>query len=216
MEKHTPKFGRLDLIIGPMFSGKSSELIRRIRKYRLCSYNCALVKYDADNRYSNDLVMTHDGKRMTAINCHELYQIISVEQYDVIGIDEGQFFSDIFPFCYEYLKKGKIMIVAGLDATYLRTGFDNILALVPFANNVDKLSAICMSCGRNASFTKRISEEDEIEVVGGLDKYMAVCRDCYKIPLPPKRTPFKSSNTPTFSEVSKLNYEPPCKRQICI
>ena len=77
-----------------MFSGKTSELIRRIKRYRLCSYNCLLIKYDGDTRYSNDNVATHDGKKMTAIKCHQLYNdIFCPETFDVIGIDEAQFVS---------------------------------------------------------------------------------------------------------------------------
>lgn len=211
----TPKYGRLDLICGPMFAGKTSELARRITRYKLSSCRCLVIKYAGDVRYADDDIVTHDGKRMTAVKAHQLYNCcINPEDFDVIGIDEGQFFPDLVAFCKEQIKKKKIIIVAGLDGTYLRTGFEQILNLVPMATSVKKLSAICMSCGKKASFTKRTSSEEKIDVIGGIDKYMAVCRECYKKPNPIRRTPFKNEGPPNFSAISNINREPSCKRQI--
>ncbi|KAF6200849.1 hypothetical protein GE061_005296 [Apolygus lucorum] len=184
--------GKLHLIFGPMFSGKTSELLRRIRRYQLCNYKCLLIRYSKDVRYSDKMVVTHSGLAMNAAKTAFLENVCQfAEESEIIGIDEGQFFPDLLPFCQKQINQGKVIIVAGLDATYLRTGFDNILQLVPLAHSVEKLSAVCMSCGDKASFSKRIVDESEIEVIGGADKYMAVCRQCYKIPRPEKSSPFR-------------------------
>ncbi|KAK7930247.1 hypothetical protein WMY93_006642 [Mugilogobius chulae] len=97
----------------------------------------------------------------------------------VIGIDEGQFFPDTVPFAEEMANLGKIVIVAALDGTFQRKAFGNILSLVPLAESVVKLHAVCMQCYKEAAYTKRIGAEKEVEVIGGADKYQAVCRKCY-------------------------------------
>lgn len=97
----------------------------------------------------------------------------------MIGIDEGQFFPDLIDFCESFANSGKIVVVAALDGTYQRKAFGEIMNLVPLAENVIKLNAICMRCFKNASFTKRISDEKAVEIIGGTDKYMSVCRQCY-------------------------------------
>jgi len=100
------------------------------------------------------------------------------EEYDVIGIDEGQFFPDI-RWAELMANSGKVVLIAALDGTYQRKPFENIMNLIPLAENVTKLSAVCMNCFGEASFSKRITEEQSLEVIGGADKYMAVCRDCF-------------------------------------
>lgn len=97
----------------------------------------------------------------------------------VIGIDEGQFFPDTVEFCEEMANLGKTVIVAALDGTFQRKAFGNILNLVPLAESVVKLHAVCMQCYKEAAYTKRIGAEKELEVIGGADKYQAVCRRCY-------------------------------------
>lgn len=97
----------------------------------------------------------------------------------VIGIDEGQFFPDIVEFCEKMANTGKTVIVAALDGTFQRKAFGSILNLVPLAESVVKLNAVCMECYREASYTKRLGAEREVEVIGGADKYHSVCRACY-------------------------------------
>ena len=104
------------------------------------------------------------------------------KDYDVIGIDEGQFFPDVVDWCEEMANRGKIVLVAALDGTFQRRPFQDILSLVPLAEEVTKLQAVCMACFKDAAFSKRISEEAGLEVIGGADKYMAVCRQCYYSP----------------------------------
>ena len=100
-------------------------------------------------------------------------------QYDVIGIDEGQFFPDIKQFCELMADYGKMVVVAALDGTFLRKPFNQILDLIPICDSVKKLRAICMFCGKEASFSLRTSADVDVEVIGGADIYKAVCRECY-------------------------------------
>ncbi|XP_068087141.1 uncharacterized protein [Anabrus simplex] len=166
------------IIFGPMFSGKTTELIRRLKRYQIANYRCLIVKYANDVRYSTDGISTHDKQTLPAVATDKLIGI-NAEEYDVIGIDEGQFFNDVVRCCEALANQGKIVIVAALDGTYQRIPFGDILNLVPLAEDVIKLHAVCMNCFRDASYTKRISNEQELEVIGGADKYMAVCRECH-------------------------------------
>ena len=103
----------------------------------------------------------------------------AINRSTVIGIDEGQFFDDIALFAEKQANIGKILIIAALDGNFRREGFNKILELVPLAESVVKLNAVCMKCYQIASFTKRLGPEKEIEIIGGQDKYMAVCRTCF-------------------------------------
>jgi thymidine kinase len=99
-----------------------------------------------------------------------------LEDYDVIGIDEGQFFNRLSEFCEEMVKSGKIVVVAALNANFKGEGFSRVLELIPKAEKIKKLKSICHVCKKAAHFSKRITEETELEVVGGSDKYVPVCR----------------------------------------
>ncbi|XP_054636016.1 thymidine kinase, cytosolic [Dunckerocampus dactyliophorus] len=172
--------GQIQVIFGPMFSGKSTELMRRVRRFQIAQYCCLVVKYAKDTRYSDTGMATHDNNTMEAIPANCLRDVRSLAfQACVIGIDEGQFFPDIVEFCEEMANVGKTVIVAALDGTFQRKPFGNILNLVPLAESVVKLHAVCMQCYRDAAYTKRIGAELEVEVIGGADKYQAVCRKCY-------------------------------------
>lgn len=103
---------------------------------------------------------------------------------DVIGIDEGSFFPDIVPFCEEQANLGRVVIVASLDGTFQRKEFGSILGLVPLAEEVTKLTAVCTVCGAPAAFSRRIGSETAVEVIGGADKYIAACRTCFFADLP--------------------------------
>jgi len=174
--------GELHIIFGPMFSGKSTELIRRIRRFSVARKNCLLIKYINDVRYSDELACTHDRQAFAARASAKLLEIDNYEDYDVIGIDEGQFFPDIVEFAEMAAKQGKIVIVAALDGTFQRKPFGRVLELVPLAESVIKLNAVCMLCYKNAAFTRRLGTETDIEVIGGAEKYLAVCRQCYNTP----------------------------------
>ncbi|APG58283.1 thymidine kinase [BeAn 58058 virus] len=173
--------GYIKLILGPMFSGKTTELVRIVKRYKIANYNCCVIKYYNDNRYcEGNIVKTHDGNYINSISTLTLNDIIyEMNNVDVIGIDEGQFFTDIVEFSENMANKGKIVIVSALDATYKREPFGNILNLVPLAEKVIKLNAICKICFKDAAFTKRLCKSTEIELIGGEDKYSSVCRKCY-------------------------------------
>lgn len=172
--------GQIQVIFGPMFSGKSTELMRRVRRFQIAQYKCLVIKYAKDMRYSDTGMATHDKNIMEAVSASCLEEMRPLAaQICVIGIDEGQFFPDIVEFCEEMANLGKTIIVAALDGTFQRKPFGNILNLVPLAESVVKLHAVCMQCYKEAAYTKRIGAEKEVEVIGGADKYQAVCRKCY-------------------------------------
>jgi len=174
--------GEIQVIFGSMFSGKSTELIRRLKRYQIARRSCLIVKYSNDSRTDKNAIYTHDNQMLTAISTiklFDLYERISENKYDVIGIDEGQFFIDCVEFCEKMANEGKIVIVAALDATYQRKEFGDILKLVPLAENVIKLNSVCIICSGIGSFSKRITNEKDVEVIGGSEKYMAVCRKCF-------------------------------------
>lgn len=103
----------------------------------------------------------------------------NVQDYDCIGIDEGQFFPDLVQWVEEMANAGKHIIVAALDGTFQRKPFGDVLDLIPMAEAVTKLTAVCMQCHQPASFSKRLGDETEVEVIGGAEKYISVCRSCY-------------------------------------
>ena len=168
----------LQLIFGPMFSGKTSELIRRINRYKIANKNVVAIKYSKDTRYSKNEISTHDNKNLEALSCLKLNN--DYDNYDVIAIDEGQFFDNILDFTIDYMNKNKIIIIAALDGTFQQKPFNNILDLVPYATKLTKLSAICMICKNEAHYSHRITKETELEVIGGMDKYIACCYKCLK------------------------------------
>lgn len=175
--------GQIQIIFGPMFSGKTTELVRRIKRYQVANHSCLLIKYDKDIRYDEDRVATHDKQKMPAVPCHKLCILKSeAMKFNIIGIDEGHFFPDIVEFCEELANKGKTIIVAALDGTFQRKAFGNILSLVPLAENVIKLNAVCMNCFKDAAFTKRLGGEKKIEIIGGAERYWSVCRECFYLP----------------------------------
>ncbi|XP_040041839.2 thymidine kinase, cytosolic [Gasterosteus aculeatus] len=172
--------GQIQVIFGPMFSGKSTELMRRVRRFQVAQYDCLVIKYTRDTRYSDTGMATHDKSTMEAVPASCLGEMRPLALAAcVIGIDEGQFFPDTVEFCEEMANLGKTVIVAALDGTFQRKPFGNILNLIPLAESVVKLHAVCMQCYKEAAYTKRIGAEKEVEVIGGADKYQAVCRTCY-------------------------------------
>lgn len=179
---HSPQKtrGQIQVIFGPMFSGKSTELMRRVRRFQIAQYKCLVIKYAKDTRYSEKGMATHDKNTMEAIPANVLSDVHShALEASVIGIDEGQFFPDTVEFCEEMANLGKTVIVAALDGTFQRKAFGSILNLVPLAESVVKLNAVCMQCFKEAAYTKRLGVEKEVEVIGGSDMYQAVCRRCY-------------------------------------
>ena len=183
-----------------MFSGKSTELARRIRRHKVANRQCIVVKYAGDTRYEDEpgraeagtadaanlrgCVVTHDRQALVAYPARALEDVDNVvHAFDVVGIDEGQFFGDLVEFCERWARMGKTVIVAALDATFQRKPFNDVLSLVPIAEDVTKLSAVCNACGCDASFTKRVGSSDEtVELIGGEGMYVATCRGCHDLP----------------------------------
>ncbi|KAL3568779.1 hypothetical protein D5086_028669 [Populus alba] len=148
--------------------------------------NVAIIKSNKDNRYGLDSVVTHDGVKLPCCalpNLSSFKQSFGQDAYDqldVIGIDEAQFFGDLYDFCRDVADHdGKTVIVAGLDGDYLRRSFGSVLDIIPLADSVTKLSARCEICGKRAFFTLRKTEETRTELIGGADVYMPVCRQHY-------------------------------------
>ncbi|KAL6013534.1 hypothetical protein ACLOJK_004032 [Asimina triloba] len=152
----------------------------------------AIIKSDKDARYGLDSIVTHDGAKMPCWALHDLSSFkarcgaAEYEKLDVIGIDEGQFFEDLYSFCCKAADHdGKIVIVAGLDGDYLswmtgcRRNFGSMLDIIPLANSVTKLTARCELCQKQAFFTLRKTDETQTELIGGADVYMPVCRQHY-------------------------------------
>ncbi|KAE9550690.1 hypothetical protein FO519_006091 [Halicephalobus sp. NKZ332] len=173
--------GCIRLILGPMFSGKTTEMFRLCTRQKLAGKNVTIVKYAGDVRYDENMASTHDCKKMEAIAAKEIKEVFhDLEEADVIGIDEGQFFPDIVECAEQLANLGKIVFIAGLDGDFRREPFPCIARLLAFAENAYKLTAVCKRCGQAAPFTHRKIETNQIEVIGGEETYMAVCRDCYR------------------------------------
>ncbi|CAJ1964788.1 unnamed protein product [Sphenostylis stenocarpa] len=175
--------GEIHVIVGPMFAGKTTALLRRIKSERNAGRNVVMLKSSKDTRYATDSVVTHDGIKFPCwaipdlLSFREKFGKDAYEKLDAIGIDEAQFFEDIYEFCCKAADEdGKTIIVAGLDGDYLRRSFGSVLHIIPLADSVTKLTARCELCGKRAFFTLRKTEHKETELIGGADVYMPVCR----------------------------------------
>jgi thymidine kinase len=177
-DPNPPVSGELQLVFGPMFSGKSTELMRRIRRYSFAQKKCVVCKYAKDQRYAGEHELaSHDGNKMMATGCLRLEEVKHlIDEYDVIGVDEGQFFPDLAAFCEEAADRGKIVVVAALDGTFERQPFGQVCSLIPKAEKVEKLSAVCKISGQDAAFSRRIGGATDVEVIGGAELYLPVCR----------------------------------------
>jgi thymidine kinase len=174
--------GQLHLILGNMFSGKTSELLRRYRRYKISGKSCIMIKYKNDTRYDPNSVVTHDSIQITAISCTLLSEVDAyITPYDVICVDEVQFYKDAPIFCDKWANEGKIVEACGLSGSYNRTTFVTISNLIPKAESVVFLDAICVNTGNNGAFTKLIVDNvgGSTELIGGADKYIPVDRLTY-------------------------------------
>ena len=181
-----PSPGRIEVITGPMFSGKSEELIRRLKRAQIARQRVACFKPDIDLRYHRTAIASHSSQT------HEAETIASVErlrealapqlsEIEVIGIDEAQFLDQsIIPLTVELVHLGKRVIIAGLDTTFTAEPFGPIPALMAISDEVTKLSAVCMVCGAPAIHTQRLGQSQELVVVGAAGLYEARCRACFR------------------------------------
>ncbi|XP_057765050.1 thymidine kinase a-like [Salvia miltiorrhiza] len=178
--------GEIHVIVGPMFAGKTTTLLKRMKSESSNGRSVAIIKSNKDNRYGLDSIVTHDGEKLPCLPVADLSSVrekLGAELYDkleVIGIDEAQFFEDLYDFCCKAADHdGKTVIIAGLDGDYLRRRFGSVLDVIPIADSVTKLSARCEVCGKRALFTLRKTDETETEVIAGAEVYMPVCRNHY-------------------------------------
>ena len=175
--------GWIEVICGPMFSGKTEELIRRLVRAQFAKQKVAIFKPKTDNRYSDDYIVSHNKRKIKSIILESSKQIENYKnKADVFGVDEAQFFDkNLISICNDLAKSGKRVVIAGLDKDYAAKSFGPISKLMVDAEYVTKVNAICMVCGDPASFTQRISKEKDLVVVGETDKYEARCRKCFQL-----------------------------------
>ena len=180
----TPKnSGWIEVICGSMFSGKTEELIRRIRRAEIAKMNTIIFKPNIDNRYSSNHIVSHNQSKMESILIDDINEILeNSKEMDVIGVDEAQFFNnELIPVCKKLAKDNKRVVVAGLDTDFKGDPFGPMPALMCEADFLDKLRAICVKCGNPASFSQRLIKNSEQVVIGETDIYEARCRNCFKI-----------------------------------
>jgi thymidine kinase len=174
--------GWIEVICGSMFSGKSEELIRRLRRAKIAKQNVIAFKPRIDDRFDDEDIVTHDDRRIESIRIEDASEIARYVGPDVqvVGIDEGQFLGSKLPdVCEELANRGVRVIVAGLDQDFMGRPFEPIPALLAVAEYITKTLAVCMQCGRPANRTQRITTSTERVVVGASEVYEARCRHCF-------------------------------------
>jgi thymidine kinase len=183
--------GWIEVVCGSMFSGKTEELIRRVRRARIAKQNVQVFKPAIDTRYTVESVTSHNGLGVEAVpvaSVHEIEQLIRPET-TVVAIDEVQFFGwEVTDLCHRLADRGLRVICAGLDMDFRGEPFGPIPVLMAQAESVEKLQAICVVCGQPASRTQRLINgapaafDDPIILVGGSESYEARCRKCHQVP----------------------------------
>ena len=191
--------GYLELIIGPMFSGKTTELLEIYKKCKFCSIPVSIINHTCDKRYHDTMVSSHDKIMAPCLQANNLndiwlnngfiesgkqsdnYAHKLLRTSDVILINEGQFFTDLYEVVVDMLKNNKKVYVCGLDGDFERKKFGSILELISLCDKVTKLTSLCSICkdGTPGIFSMRLSEETEQTVVGD-ENYIPVCRKCYE------------------------------------
>ena len=178
----TPGLGWIEVITGSMFSGKSEELIRRLRRAQIARQKVQIFKPAVDNRFAQSEIVSHSEMRIQGANVGSSAELLSLvtDDTEVVGIDEAQFFDKELPaVCAQLAGSGKRVIVAGLDTDYLGRPFEPMPVLMAIAEYVTKTHAICMVCGNPASHTQRLIASDERLLLGASGTYEARCRRCF-------------------------------------
>lgn len=177
----TGRRGTIEVITGSMFSGKTEELIRRLRRARFAGLKVEIFKPTVDNRYSGTMIVSHDDKSIVSTPVENAASILLLaDDVDVVGIDEAQFFDNsVIEVCNKLADSGVRVVVAGLDMDFMGNPFGPMPALLSIAEYITKVHAICMHCGSLAQFSHRKSEESQVVVLGEKDKYEPLCRECY-------------------------------------
>ncbi len=183
--------GHLEVICGPMFSGKTEELIRRLRRTQIARQHVLIFKPAIDDRYAKDDIVSHSSQQLPSIPVTQSHEILATveasdRRVEVVGIDEVQFFDDaILNVCNQLANQGIRVVVAGLDLDYLGRPFGIMPQLLAIAESVTKVLAICMACGASASRSQRVTvnlaegDSGQQVCVGAAEKYEARCRQCF-------------------------------------
>ena len=176
--------GWIEVICGSMFSGKTEELIRRVRRAQIAKMDTIIFKPKIDDRYSPEHIVSHNQMKLNSQIVETSDEILTKSQKaEVVAIDEAQFFDDdIVDVCKILAKQKKRVIIAGLDTDYRGEPFGPMPYLMCEADYMDKLRAICVKCGNPATYTQRTSKDSQRVVIGETDIYEARCRNCYEPP----------------------------------
>lgn len=195
--------GYLEIILGSMYSGKTSRLVEIYKQCQFCNISVAVINHSIDNRYDNELLSTHDKVKIPCIKTDKLMEIYTegldiespleefksiarlkdkfkIKNSEVILINEGQFFPDLYEFVNKLLDDEKKVYVCGLDGDFEKKKFGQILEIIPLCDKVYKLTSLCSLCknGKKGIFSMRLTNEKEQTVVGS-ENYIPVCRECY-------------------------------------
>ena len=178
---NTGRSGWIEVITGSMFSGKTEELIRRLKRANFANLKVEIFKPVIDTRYSESKVVSHDSNAIVSTQVESASNIsLMANNVDVVGIDEAQFFDNgLVEVCNRLADSGIRVIVAGLDMDFRGNPFGPVPALISIAEYVTKVHAICMRCGNLAHYSYRKSDTDKIVLLGEKDIYEALCRNCY-------------------------------------
>ena len=190
MDIVTGNLGWIEAICGPMFSGKSEELMRRLRRAMIARKRVQVFKPAIDQRYSSDEIVSHNDLRMKSQVIQQASEILPLldPRTEVVGVDEANFFGqDLVPIATELADGGKQVMIAGLDTDYMGRPFAPMPDLLSLAESITKTLAICMRCGNPAKHTQRLVESNNLIVVGAGGMYEARCRRCFE-PGMPKQT----------------------------
>jgi thymidine kinase len=183
IEKNNPvnRLGWIEVICGSMFSGKTEELIRRLKRAKIARQKVEIFKPGIDTRYDEQNVVSHDENFIQSTPVQSASQILLMtNDVNVVGIDEAQFFDNELPsVCNTLASNGIRVIIAGLDMDYLGKPFGPMPALMAIAEDVTKVHAICMSCGDLAQYTHRMVKDDHLVMLGEAESYEPLCRRCY-------------------------------------
>ena len=173
--------GWIEVVCGSMFSGKTEELIRRLNRARIAKQKVEIFKPSVDTRYDEEDVVSHDANAVKSNPVQNASQILFyAEDFEVVGIDEAQFFSDeLVSVCNELANRGKRVIVAGLDMDFTGKPFGPIPQLMATAEYVTKVHAICIRCGNLANYSHRTAKDDKLVLLGETDAYEPLCRKCF-------------------------------------
>ena len=180
-KNNSSRAGWIEVICGSMFSGKTEELIRRLNRARIAKQKVEVFKPAVDTRYDEIDVVSHDEKKTSSIPVQNASQILFyAEDFEVVGIDEAQFFSDeLVNVCNQLAEKGKRVVVSGLDMDFKGNPFGPMPALMAIAEYVTKVHAICIRCGNPANYSHRTVSDKKLVMLGETDSYEPLCRKCF-------------------------------------